>query len=371
MCLYFPKPNNLMKLALHLNPLAANPIGTTPTHEQVITKIKAIFAPYEMEISDIKTLTMYHCEFFWLLFSPDSQLLCRKMRIDTIVRSMKTTILTAQTSYDRQRTCQRILLVGRPGRCSRPLASDRPRPKPWSLGRLQPRVEALPPRPWPGPAQYPRYVHGRTSHDGTRRDPDGCKDNGDCCWDKERGPQSRPEFDQVHRNKILNMGIGIEYFPSELNARDLALVDPPIKAIGGVRAPDARVQRLIRNGAEDEIRLYDLFGDARRFAIIVFVGDLANRESVDKLRRAEAAALVVRDPVNREKFPFMFEKSKVQLEWLMDHKGEAHERFGAGPELTTEGAVVVVRPDDYVGTTFRIDDFECVERYFDGFLIQA
>lgn len=45
--------------------------------------------------------------------------------------------------------------------------------------------------------------------------------------------------------------------------------------------------------------------------------------------------------------------------------GKAYELFGVGPE----GAVVVVRPDGYIGTILRLEDVQGLADYFAAFML--
>jgi len=45
--------------------------------------------------------------------------------------------------------------------------------------------------------------------------------------------------------------------------------------------------------------------------------------------------------------------------------GKAYESFGVGHE----GAVVVVRPDGYIGTVLRLDDVQGLADYFGAFML--
>lgn len=45
--------------------------------------------------------------------------------------------------------------------------------------------------------------------------------------------------------------------------------------------------------------------------------------------------------------------------------GKAYESFGVGPE----GAVVVVRPDGYIGTILRLEDVQGLADYFGTFML--
>lgn len=53
---------------------------------------------------------------------------------------------------------------------------------------------------------------------------------------------------------------------------------------------------------------------------------------------------------------------------LTDAKaGICYESFGISPK---DGAIVVVRPDNHVGTAVHIDNLKELESYFGGFLLK-
>lgn len=45
--------------------------------------------------------------------------------------------------------------------------------------------------------------------------------------------------------------------------------------------------------------------------------------------------------------------------------GKAYESYGIG----SDGAVVVVRPDGYIGTILRLDDVQGLAAYFEAFML--
>jgi phenol 2-monooxygenase (NADPH) len=47
--------------------------------------------------------------------------------------------------------------------------------------------------------------------------------------------------------------------------------------------------------------------------------------------------------------------------------GHAHEKLGIDHD---RGAVIIVRPDQYVSKVLPLDDLEGIGRFFDGFCIQ-
>ncbi|RUS20238.1 hypothetical protein BC937DRAFT_95612 [Endogone sp. FLAS-F59071] len=171
---------------------------------------------------------------------------------------------------------------------------------------------------------------------------------------------------------MTKLAAGLKVKDLKLNKDERILLPgaPQQNAQHGMRAPDAYLTRL--GEPDKEFRFYDLFGDARWFTVLFFAGDLINVENQasTKVKRQEAARRSVAIPSdhNFDQGDGRASGGTREARGFVDHKGEAYERFGAGPELATEGAVVV-RPDDYVGAAIRIDDSETLNRYFDGSLI--
>lgn len=186
-------------------------------------------------------------------------------------------------------------------------------------------------------------------------------------------------------------GIGIHYAPSTIV--DAAHQASASKLIIGQRVLP---QTVIRAADARPYELQDLLPADTRFKLLVFTGDIGapeQKRKVDELakhlerkesflgRFAEqkndvfdvfAVCLSRKEDVVYTDVPEVFRPhwSKVLLDDV-DTTGKvgagAYEKFGIG----SEGAIVVVRPDGYVGIVAPLDDVSGLESYFAGFFAKS
>ena len=195
---------------------------------------------------------------------------------------------------------------------------------------------------------------------------------------KDQGDDAATLLTDVYRkNTRLNTGLGIDY-PCD----GLINVASSVKiAVGaGTRAPDVLLQRP---GPRLPIRLFSLIkNDAIRFNILVFCG--SSEHTAPKLKTLRKY-LGSDESFARHYSPALFRFITILATGndngaaeeslgcpgfgtvVYDTDGSAHERYGV---LSTEGAVVVLRPDGTVGTAVGLGDGEVLGRYFEGFLLE-
>ncbi|TFK48390.1 hypothetical protein OE88DRAFT_1664163 [Heliocybe sulcata] len=205
-------------------------------------------------------------------------------------------------------------------------------------------------------------------------------------------PKSADNPDGVDQEEFLaafrtfgafTSGIGVHYArtiitdPTHQSSAANLVVGQRVLPHAVVRAADAR-----------PFEVQDLLPADTRFKVVVFTGDIADagqRERVNvfagKLdreggfmrKRKEAYDVLAvcktrKEDVNYTDVPAVLRPhwSKVVLDDV-DVTGKIgggiYETYGVGPE----GAVVVVRPDGYVGVVTPLEDVGSLERYFEGF----
>ncbi|PKY09356.1 hypothetical protein P168DRAFT_263750 [Aspergillus campestris IBT 28561] len=173
------------------------------------------------------------------------------------------------------------------------------------------------------------------------------------------------------------------------------------KVAVGMRLPSAQVVRFCDS---KPLQLMTALRSDGRWRVVAFVGDLqlgANRSRLNALgdylgsydsplqtfRMPNGAADSLIEPI----FVGVGNRHEVELEQIPDcfypfcgknhirdlHKlyfddesynkghGQAYEHLGISPQ---EGAIVIVRPDQYVSAVFRLDDPTQIGTFFDGFL---
>ncbi|KAK1751459.1 putative monooxygenase [Echria macrotheca] len=166
----------------------------------------------------------------------------------------------------------------------------------------------------------------------------------------------------------------------------------------GMRFPSAQVVRFCDAKAMQLVK--GMPGDGQWF-VVVFAGDLARAEHTKRLRTASEMlqrivarytpadydpdrvidrVLVLaskRQKIEQEQIPEFFTpttgkwkmknlfKTYVDDESYNSGHGHAYQAYGVHPE---RGAVVVVRPDQYVGLVTSLDEVEAVGQFFDGFM---
>ncbi|KAI5120431.1 hypothetical protein M0805_009893 [Coniferiporia weirii] len=187
-------------------------------------------------------------------------------------------------------------------------------------------------------------------------------------------------------------GIGIHYPPSAItNATPQSLAT---NLNIGTRMPP---QIVLRAADARPFELQDLLPSDTRFKLVVFAGDLDVEAQAAKVSAfAEAAAgetgfltkygkvaaggwadvfgIVTVLVGKKEKANFTSVPAVLRSHWSrvfiddVDMKGAsggaAYKTFGISPE----GAVIVVRPDGYIGTVASLEDAKALDGYFAGFL---
>ncbi|OSD04732.1 hypothetical protein PYCCODRAFT_1386005 [Trametes coccinea BRFM310] len=192
---------------------------------------------------------------------------------------------------------------------------------------------------------------------------------------------------------LFTSGIGVHYEPSAIthnqhqSCASTLIVGERMVPHVFVRAADARPYDI-----------QDLLPSDTRFKILVFVGDVANTTQAERvLRLAEemggqesfyrkfghgnpskvfdilSIASAKKQDVNYTDLPPLFRQhwSKVLLDDTDMYSrvgGGGYARYGIDQQ---HGAIVVVRPDGYVGIVAPFDHLKDVNTYFDSFMAQS
>lgn len=185
-------------------------------------------------------------------------------------------------------------------------------------------------------------------------------------------------------NARFLIGLDVDYAANVVNRA----ADPAVSGVrAGYRAPDPRVAlSRARSG-----RLYDAFGRLDQFTLVVFASNLGGALA-PRLRALDAylaspksfyrgaasgdlfkLVVVARaTPTEADAriagFPFLAAHAQLVYDDQLPpgiFGGDAHSIYGVDH---ARGAVVVVRPDTWVGTAVTVDGVSSLEAYFSSFL---
>lgn len=190
-----------------------------------------------------------------------------------------------------------------------------------------------------------------------------------------------------HQHGSFLLGIDAGYRPSVISPSSAKEGDGPVNLLNGVRAPNPRI-------CLDESStgyLYDKMTGAATFHMIVFGSNLQGpvRESILKFAKAlttdgflgrHSGSIQINTLLVLKALPFEsstlladegFDSLKRNAMVLYDDRApdeDAHYWYGVNH---ARGAVVIVRPDLWVGTSAFPEETERIKGYFDSFLVSA
>jgi len=184
-------------------------------------------------------------------------------------------------------------------------------------------------------------------------------------------------------------GIGIHYAPS-------MLVNPANQSTAPEQTVGMRIlpHTFVRAADARPFELHDLLPADSRFKVLVFAGDVGKKDQLARVHKLASEIAgengflkkydngtnsmfdvlsicnTKKEDVNYTDLPEAFRPhwSKVLLDDTDMFKragGGGYERYGVDPE---RGAVIVVRPDGYVGIVAPYENVEDLEAYFEPFL---
>ncbi|KAJ8516173.1 hypothetical protein ONZ45_g6510 [Pleurotus djamor] len=227
---------------------------------------------------------------------------------------------------------------------------------------------------------------------------------GNCTFQNLDGSEDTPEVDEdqldlapgedphiaffkkfAQENTRFLIGLDVDYKNNLINFP----VDPAITGVrSGYRAPDPRVALSKSHSA----RLYDAFGGVDQFKLLIFGSNLAGgvTSHLDTVNNYLASSksffnsygnifktLVVARCTPSEgeariaEFPYLQKNAQVVYDDQLPlgiFGGDAHSIYGVNH---TDGAIVVVRPDTWVGTAVKLANVADLESYFESFLIKV
>lgn len=196
------------------------------------------------------------------------------------------------------------------------------------------------------------------------------------------------------KNIGFTTGLGVEYNPNLISVRDTSADEVPLDAfcpnigvLAGQRAPDGPV--IVEGQKSRLLRQMPL---NKQFYVLVLAGNVANTREIMKMLDAYleteegfAKRFGVEGKEGRERlFEFLIvgivadetqidelKELKVAKEGgkvLVDDEGGVHKRYEVNVE---KGAVVIIRPDSWIGVCVDLENFKALEVYFRGFLIES
>ena len=177
------------------------------------------------------------------------------------------------------------------------------------------------------------------------------------------------------KNASLNTGLGIAYPADNLTVVD-SNTTASAKIQPGERAPDVLLQRP---GLRIPLRLHSITKNRGIFRVMLFCGDPSQTQVSSKNFRAylDGPTSFLRYPVdffqgvtiiagsNEAGSPDERLGTPCFGNAFYDVDGQAHERYGIP---TSQGAVVVTRPDGMIGSICALRDGESLSRYFEKFV---
>ncbi|THU93620.1 FAD/NAD(P)-binding domain-containing protein [Dendrothele bispora CBS 962.96] len=192
---------------------------------------------------------------------------------------------------------------------------------------------------------------------------------------KEHTREILTEWFEDINMQLFTLGLGISYPPSIVNFEDpgpsRATINP------GERAPDVYLTKL---GTGDPIRLQSILSNDAKFSIVLFAGNPGyTRSSLISVKTAlsDSQSFVALFPKRVFRWftiPSVFGNGGQEVLGVtplgtvyLDESVKAHEIYGVDP---TKGAIIVFRPDSWVGTVVSMDGsgVERLKEYFSGIL---
>jgi len=176
----------------------------------------------------------------------------------------------------------------------------------------------------------------------------------------------------------FSSGIGVHYAPSVITETTHQAAAPNL-IIGQRLIPHI----LVRAADAREVNIQDLAPSDGRFKLFVFPGSHAQKVAAhldrpacffDKHRDAFDVITVLQG--NKNTVNYLEVPSVLRPHWskvLLDDTdvtgtrgGRIHERYGIS---RSAGALIVVRPDGYIGTIAPLDELTTLDAYFSGFMV--
>ncbi|EIM82041.1 uncharacterized protein STEHIDRAFT_103548 [Stereum hirsutum FP-91666 SS1] len=204
--------------------------------------------------------------------------------------------------------------------------------------------------------------------------------------DKTKPPPE--QFEAFHEYGGLTSGVGVQYSPSVITASYPGQTAcHATKLIVGQRLPP----QIVLHAADNRpVEIQDLCPSDTRFKILVFTGDIlapAQSERVQRFATGITRSTSIVSKLGDKAFDIMCvvkgeKETSVYLDvpsvlrshWtkvLLDARNATHTGGGMMYEsygVSSDGAIVVVRPDGYVALVTALEDIVAFEQYFSGFL---
>lgn len=190
------------------------------------------------------------------------------------------------------------------------------------------------------------------------------------------------------KNNGYMTGLEIEYALSPLCVRDseeILAFSQPFKVQASQRFPDAKVISSSSTSNSKETKFfYDHWTYAPTFRIVTLAGDLSDTSAI-----LSSFAQYLKSPMAfPQKYPSPTSTPLFATYIILRNKNAAtlpneleativadaseekgfYSILGVDP---AQGAIFVVRPDNVVGCAIALEDFSVLEKYFDGFLVEA
>ncbi|KAK0105095.1 hypothetical protein ONS96_004498 [Cadophora gregata f. sp. sojae] len=221
--------------------------------------------------------------------------------------------------------------------------------------------------------------------------------------DGTNGHSAQHFSEQFIRGRKYTAGLTARYDDSIITSSEKSKSELAKGLTVGMRFPSAQVVRFCDAKAMQLVRALPADG---RWRIVIFAGSVGDVEGMERLKKLANFLSSDKSPVHRFTLPnadidsfiepiVVFHGKRLEMEqeqipeyfwpvtgkWGMRdlHKtfidddsynsgyGHAYEKYGVD---VREGAVVVVRPDQYISLITSLDDHEDISKFFEGFALQ-
>ncbi|RUP46869.1 hypothetical protein BC936DRAFT_146433, partial [Jimgerdemannia flammicorona] len=194
------------------------------------------------------------------------------------------------------------------------------------------------------------------------------------------------------KNTWFNSGLGIEYDPNLITIRDTAdgitsnAFEVKLAVLAGQRAPDGF---MTRHGDMGTVRLIKEMPLVGRFYVLVLAGSpgltwsnlvafdtyLAKGDSFWRRFGVSDSTvpprlfnfLLIGVDIDGSQVNMLKSLRVAESEQVYADDGNVHKKYGVD---VAKGAIIVVRPDGWIGACIELHNFQALDEYFERFLVE-